>query len=457
MSRHPQYRSECQIATIRKRGLRFILIVAAVLAWISIAPALALSQIQNTLAPKEVESELNLLVQQFLFSEDEQQREALLKEILSHKAATIDGLKRLIQNGGLYPPGPSVGSLHQSIHVRGYEMSYALYVPENYDPQLAYPLIVCLHGAGFEGDSYLDRWKTRLGEKSLLLCPTIGAGAWWSPQGEALVMAAVDAVMSKYRIDPERVFLTGMSNGGIGTYLVGIFHSDRFSAFAPMAGGIPEEIFPFLKNFSTAGTYIIHGAADQVMPVDLSRKVSAYLKKAEIPHVYREHTQEHPSAGGHFFPREELPALVDWFEGQKRIADPATLISVRDKVHLAPYYWTEINETDGEVADLQQSIFDNTAIELVRDGIFPTLKGDIQGNRVLIESQRVKKMTLFFNNRLIDFSKPVVISVNGKTHFEGLLSESPTLLLKEAHRRKDRLSFYSASLTIDLSTSDPKK
>ncbi len=442
------------IAKLVYKALQLFLTTPLLLALFFSAQAIALSQAADIPVVKEVEGDLNLFVQQYLFSQDEKQREVLLKQILAHKETTIEKLEDLIRNGALYPPDPAVGSLHESITVRSHEMNYALYVPENYDPKSTYPLIVCLHGAGFDGGSYIDRWKTRLGEKSLLLCPTIGAGAWWSPQGEALVMASVDAVMSKYRIDPDRIFLTGMSNGGIGTYLVGIFHSDRFSAFAPMAGGIPEEIFPYLKNFSTAGIYIIHGEKDGVMPVDMSRKVSTFLKKAEIPHTFREHNQEHPMAGGHFFPREELPALVDWFNQQKRIADPAKLLSVRDKVHLAPYYWTEINETEGEVADLQQSIFDNTAIELVREGVFPTLKGEIEGNTVRIESKRIKKLTLFFNNRLVDFSKPVFISVNGIKRFEGKLKANPAFLLKEANRRKDRVSFYTASVTLDLSAAD---
>ncbi|MDC4223446.1 MAG: prolyl oligopeptidase family serine peptidase [Candidatus Manganitrophus sp.] len=127
------------------------------------------------------------------------------------------------------------------------------------------------------------------------------------PEGEALVIAVIDDVRSKYHIDPNRVYLTGMSNGGIGTYLIGMFHADRFAAISPMAAGIPDEIFPFLRNFSSTGIYIVHGAQDEVMPVILSRKISEYLKEQEIPYTYREHDRLHPMAGGHFFPRRNCP------------------------------------------------------------------------------------------------------------------------------------------------------
>lgn len=397
------------------------------------------------------EEKLNLLLQQFMASQDALQSEGLLKEIKAFDGATVEKLEKLIESGVLYPPNPAVGSLHRSIHIGGKKMSYALYVPEKYNPEHAYPLIVCLHGAGFVGDSYLDRWKTRLGEESLLVCPTIEMGGWWSSQGEELVLAVIDAVQSKYNIDPNRISLTGMSNGGIGTYLVGIFNASRFSAVSPMAGGIPEEIFPFLKNLSSTGIYIIHGSKDQVMPVALSRDVSSYLKREKIPHIYREHNREHPMAGGHFFPREELPALVSWFKRQDRNPYPSRVVSVRDSIHLAPFYWTEIDETRGEVADVQGSMVERDEIERVKKGFFASLTAQVDHNRVEVHSNRVQRYTLFFNRHLVDFSKPIIVISNGRKRFEGMLSEDVHFLLNEAKRRRDRGALYTAGITIDLS------
>ncbi len=395
--------------------------------------------------------DFNLLVQQYLLSNDPQQSAAFLKDVLAHPKLTLSKLEDAIKTGRVYPVKPSTGALHKSIEVAGYEMSYAMHVPKNYDAKKSYPLIICLHGAGFVGDSYIDRWQSRLGSDVILVCPTIQGGAWWSAQGENLVLDVMDAVSFEYHVNPEKVFLTGMSNGGIGVYLVGMFHADRFAAISPMAGGIPDEIFPFLKNFFSTGIYIIHGAHDQVMPVRLSQDLSAYLRDAGISHTYREHGKEHPQAGGHFFPREELPALVKWFDAQRRIETPARIESVRDVNHLAPFYWTEINQTAGRVADVQKSLFNNDEIELVKNGAFASLMAEIEGNTVNVESEYVGQFTLFFNNRLVDFSKPVRIIVNGKPYFEGRLAESPSFLLEEAKRRGDRVSLYSASVQIDLS------
>ncbi|HZR45475.1 MAG TPA: alpha/beta hydrolase-fold protein, partial [Candidatus Manganitrophaceae bacterium] len=349
-----------------------------------------------------------------------------------------------------YPPKPPVGPLHNTVQIKGEREAYALYVPEKYDPSASYPLIICLHGAGFTGDTYLERWQSRLGEKSILACPTIENGAWWSPEAETLVLSVIDSVQSKYHIDPNRIFLTGMSNGGIGAYLIGMFHADHFAALSPMAAGIPDEIFPFLRNLTSTGIYIIHGSKDEVMPVTLSRKVSDYLKSEGIRYTYKEHALEHPMAGGHFFPKEELPSLVTWFEQQQRNPYPARVVSVRDQVHLDPFYWTEVNETAGEVANVQDSIFDKKEVDRVKKGEFATLIAEVHQNRVEVKTDRVKKYTLYFNPRLVDFSKPVMIFTNGQKSFEGKLSEKPELLLKEAQRRKDPGALYRASVTIDL-------
>ncbi|MFY9269104.1 MAG: PHB depolymerase family esterase [Candidatus Manganitrophaceae bacterium] len=403
--------------------------------------------IPDSASPSEA---LSLLVQQYLASGDPGQSKQLLDEIQTQKGVTVEQVEEAIRQGGPYPPEPKRGSLHLTVEIEDQPADYALYVPESYDPANAYPLIVCLHGAGFTGDSYLERWQPRLGEKSLLACPTIQGGAWWSPAGETLVLAVIDAVQSKYRVDPNRIYLTGMSNGGIGAYLSGIFHADRFAAVAPMAAGIPDEIFPFLRNLSSTGIYIVHGAKDEVMPVMLSRNVSAYLKEQGIPYVYREHDRLHPMAGGHFFPREELPDLVAWFEGQQRQPYPMKVVSIRDTEHLIPFYWTEINETEKGIASVYGSIFDKEEAERVKEGSFASLIAEIKENRVAVKTERVARYTLYFNRQLIDFSKPVTIDTNGRKSFEGRLSEGIAALLEEAKRRRDPGALYPASVTINV-------
>lgn len=432
-----------------KRGLQrsVLIFLLLVLAACAHRPEKKAASPQPASRPEE---DLNLLVQQYWASADPEQGAELLKEIQRQKGASIEAVEKSISEGGLYPPKALVGSLHSSIDVGAETESYALYVPENYDPAVAYPLIVCLHGAGFTGDTYLERWETRLGEKALLVCPTMEDAAWWTPDGELLVLSVIGSIQTKYHIDPDRIYLTGMSNGGIGAYLIGSFYADRFAAIAPMAGGIPDEVFPLLQNLRGVGIYIIHGSKDEVMPVTLSRKINDYLQGQGIEHVYREHNLEHPMAGGHFFPKDELPGLISWLNEQRRNPTPSRVTFVRDRSHTAPLYWIELNVVSDETADVLDSISSPEEAARVKKGAFAKLTAEARDNQVIVESEGVQRYTLFFNRKLIDFSKPVVVMSNGRRVFEGKLSESVEQLLSEAKRRQDRGALYPASITIDL-------
>ena len=73
----------------------------------------------------------------------------------------------------------------------GVLFGYALYVPSGYQPATAYPLVLCLHGAGFTGEAYLDRWQSRLNEQYILACPTMPMGNWWTRDAADVVLATL--------------------------------------------------------------------------------------------------------------------------------------------------------------------------------------------------------------------------------------------------------------------------
>lgn len=204
------------------------------------------------------------------------------------------------------------------IEAAGRSWTYALYVPAGHDPRAPLPLVLCLHGFGFTGDTALLRWQPRLGERYLIACPTHPQAQWWTPESEALAVAVIEDVSSKYLVDSDRVFLTGMSNGGVGALWIGARQAERFAGVAPMAASFEADWYPLLARFKSTPLYIIHGSRDQVMPVAVIRDVVAELRRLGAAVVYREHDRVHPRAGGHFFPEEEVPALVDWFDSTGR-------------------------------------------------------------------------------------------------------------------------------------------
>ena len=433
-------RSVCNAQPLRL--IAFLLLLGCL-----VAPGLSVMPLYA--AEEPLATDLAAQVWQYLTTEDGEQARAVLTTILQRSDATVPAVQGILRKGqphGLQP----VGMLpDEQIVVRDRPYRYSLSVPQSYEPTKDYALVVCLHGAGFTGEAYLDRWKSRLGENYILVCPTYPAGAWFTRRAEDLVLAVVQTVRQRYRIDPNRIFLSGMSNGGIGAWLIGMHHAPLFAGLAPMASGIDDVLFPFLENLRTTPVYIIHGSQDQVMPVELSRKLAAELKHLGYPFIYREHDRTHAMAGGHFFPREELPDLVTWFDNQRRTPVPKTVTVVCDASHLLSFGWVRIDATD-QIASFSEDLIDKRD-DSIRQRTYARLTAQVTGpNRIEVRTDRVRQYTLYLNEDLIDLSQPVIITTDGKPSFEGLLTPQVETLLRQARLRHDPAQLFPVHVTLSV-------
>ena len=394
-------------------------------------------------------SSLISLVRDYIQGGSAESSQRILLTILQHPDANLQTVEAAIRQVPHYSKLPIGAQPQRLVKVRGEDAPFALYVPVSYTPERAYPLIVCLHGAGFTGEAYLDRWVPRLEDRYILACPTIAMGAWWTRFGEDLTLAVLESVSEEYHVDPDRIFLTGMSNGGIGTWIIGMHHADLFAGIAPMASGLDDVLFPFVENLAHTPVYVIHGAEDQVMPVQLSRDLVQEMKRLGIPHVYREHQWTHPHAGGHFFPRQELPALIAWFDQQHRTSLPRQIPLVRDATHLTPLSWVRIDMTE-QIAAFTENLIDSRD-ELITGGVYAKLHAEIiEPNKIVVSTNRIRRYTVFLNQELVEFSKPIVVETNGMKSFEGMIEPNIETLLQEARHQPGAHLLFPAKLTINL-------
>ena len=390
--------------------------------------------------------EVSPSVMTYIDTQDPQEANRLFDALLGYPVPSLLKALQSPRDDVSVPTGVLPG---RTIRVNGKPGRYGLYVPPNYESSRDYPLMICLHGAGFNGDSYLERWQPRLGDRYLLACPTFEFGAWWTKEAEALVLAVMEAVMRDYRVDPDRVLLAGMSNGAIGTYLIGLNHADRFAALVAMAGALPDPLLALLDNARGTPLYLIHGVKDQVIPSKYSRTVESYLQERGYQVVYREHDQVHPFAGGHFFPYEEIPALMEWLEDQKRVPLPHTITIVRDRDHTGRTYWIRIDEIDPKVGSFWASETDPAETRRLGEGIYARIEARIQaGNLIDIQTRNVLRFTVILNDSLVDFNRPVRVMTNGELSFEGMLEQHAGILLEEARRRPDPKALVSAAIEI---------
>ena len=402
-------------------------------------------------APAASSTEMKTQVFRYLDSTDPEEASSLLRAMLSDPSATIDQAIRIIQTERDYTPQP-IGTIpDERIDVRGHTYHLALSVPLTYQPMKSYGLVVCLHGAGFTGDAYLERWQARLGEDYVLACPTTPMGAWFTRNAEELVLATIRSVQRRYHIDPDRIFLTGMSNGGIGAWVIGMHDAPLFAGIAPMASGLDGVLMPFLANLRSTQIYIIHGVKDQVMPVELSRAITQELTKLGYPFVYREHDREHPMAGGHYFPREELPELVAWLDAQRRNPLPTSVTVVREASHFQPFGWVRIDATDPIAAFSEDLV--SKRDDRIKRREYARLDASIVGpNRIEVRVERVQRYSLFLNEQLIDSSKPLVVLTNGQVSFDGPVTPSLETLLRQARLRQDSRQLFPIHLVIQVRT-----
>ncbi|SVD97122.1 uncharacterized protein METZ01_LOCUS449976, partial [marine metagenome] len=155
------------------------------------------------------------------------------------------------------------------LKMSGKNYSYARYVPESAKPNM--PMILILHGMGGSGANIIQSWIKRLHDEFIIVCPTYPMGAWWSKNAENFTLKLIKETRQNYSIDPNRIFLSGLSNGAIGAYLIGMFYPDRFAGIVPIAGAITERYMHFLVNLNNTPTYIIQGEFDPIFPIKLAR------------------------------------------------------------------------------------------------------------------------------------------------------------------------------------------
>jgi predicted peptidase len=218
---------------------------------------------------------------------------------------------------------PAVGFLDR-VHKDsdGKEAKYVLFVPQDYKGDKAYPLILFLHGSGETGDDGVKQTKVGLGkaikndEKNfpyLVVFPQSQKRTWRAGSSDAdRALAILDEVRKEYKVDPKRIYLTGLSMGGFGTWSLAAKYPDRWAAIVPICGGGDPSAAKDIKDIPC---WCFHGDADPAVKVDLSRKMMEALKEAGGMPKYT----EYPGVGHNSWDKAYAEKdLWDWLAKQEK-------------------------------------------------------------------------------------------------------------------------------------------
>lgn len=209
------------------------------------------------------------------------------------------------------------GFLKRTLAIGPEVYRYQVFLPVGWQPRKTWPVVLFLHGNGERGD---DGWRQTLvgigpairrnpgRVPAIVVLPQCRRGMWWTHAPmERLAMAALGAAVRDFGGDPARVFLTGISMGGYGTWSLAARHRGRFAALAPICGGVvpppgvkvPEDHPPLelspdpYRSMATAigptPVWIFHGTDDPRVPVSESRKMAGALQASGKPVRFSEY------------------------------------------------------------------------------------------------------------------------------------------------------------------------
>jgi len=236
------------------------------------------------------------------------------------------------------------GFLDRVVLVSGNEYRYQVYVPRLFKRSIKWPVIVALHGGGEYGSDGLRQTNVGLGPAirrnperfpAIVIFPQAMADGTpgWQLDGGKAAMAALDKTLKEFNGDPKRVILTGYSAGGNGTWFLASRHPDRFAAIVPVCAFVSEfrgrstpVLYPALalgtelhtviaKKVAGLPIWMFHGARDDVVLPDESRKMHEALKKLGADVRYTELPNANHNAWDPAYGNKDL---IEWMLKQRR-------------------------------------------------------------------------------------------------------------------------------------------
>ena len=197
---------------------------------------------------------------------------------------------------------------------------FRVFVPQGYDPARQYPLVVALHGATGDENTYPERYLVpgtqeslfkKLGQQhGFILVSPNGRGPFggYTGDSEKDVLDVLARVQLLWPIAPRHVFLTGHSMGAMGTWMIGFRHADRFAALAPLAGRPAELQTIGLSKAPQMPVLMYHGTRDTIALIQPARELAKLAEKELKRFKYVETQDDHFGIGV-----TSMPAIFEFF------------------------------------------------------------------------------------------------------------------------------------------------
>jgi predicted esterase len=266
-------------------------------------------------------------------------------------------------NAQKLPAGPQVLTFFSDADDT--EQPYGLYLPQNYDPQKKYPLVIMLHGAGsnhrlalrrvfgksnvegktpaenetdVEASRYFPEWKD---VDYIVASPFARGTAGYQGIPEQDVYDVLSDVKRRFSVDEDRVYLTGLSMGGGGTLWLGLSRPDIWAAIAPVCPAPPKGTEALAGNALNYPVHFFQGDEDPAVKVEGTRAWVKRLQDAGTKVEYAEYPGvKHDSWVNAY--KDEF--IFDWFSKYRRNPFPDQVRFTSSQYKYNNAYWVRLDE-----------------------------------------------------------------------------------------------------------------
>lgn len=197
------------------------------------------------------------------------------------------------------------------------------YLPKNYNTDTAkYPLVIYLHGGSQKGND-LEKLKVYglpyLVDKGkdfdfVMVAPQCPDGIYWST--ENWFDSLYNEVTANYRIDKSRVYVTGISMGGYGTYIAALDHPDKIAAIVPLCGGVNDSDTTRICTLKYIPILTYHGTADKEISIHETERIADFLNNCKGNIIFHRITGE---GHGIQYLYETEPWIYKWLLMQRKL------------------------------------------------------------------------------------------------------------------------------------------
>ncbi len=394
----------------------------------------------------------------YIDEEDDAKAEKLLEKLIKrHKTERkAKSLVKLLRKGRKYMGGLDRSKTIDSPCDDRMSRQFTWHLPKRYSPKRKYGVLVFLHGAISQpapGGGHHESKSIGKAVDSLSFIKvgpsTYSRHEWGEAAVRKHVHRALDQVKQRFNVDENRVYIAGDSDGGRGTYAIVETEATFFAAAIPVIGS-PGGVSRFL-NLRNLPFLAINGAKDGLFKIDGVTQSVESMRKTGIdidfkviadaghdPFLFVKE-KEAVCAFIKKHPRDPLPKVVEWH------IDPEKA-GYEKGFPANTFRWIRIDEGGSTASN---TTFDDAGT-LIR-GNFPRIRAEkMDGNLVDVKTRGVKRFTVLLSDEMFDLSAPIMIDVNGKRLFTGIVAPDARAILTETRRFNDRCLIFSNRITVEV-------